>query len=442
MRAFLAVAACAALAACAHPTTTAPPSPPPANGRVGYVRMDELVKKHPLYGQLAQYDTNIEALDLGALAPHALAAGPELKREEAQLDAQLTAAAKHANAVLQAKGKVYQDRENAAIAAALRQTSTPSGPSVGSVRNAMEATARGQVAHVNAQASSDLDAYRRQLQAQDLAQINAAQRTLAARADRTYRAQAEELTSREAALSLKLANDDAAQRLSLRTRLTSLALDDGQRNDANKQLAALDQKEADALAAARNTDQQTLAALQARLRSQIAAQMALQVGPIRERSMQRFRERAAELHNEFGAQNGPLIATTVNGKRVEAVNPNLPPDLRGRITKLHADYTSAFQHDAKATIADFNKTRADLARRYAVLHGTDAAATQSAQAEILSLQRKRADLYTEMVDQIGREVKTIAQQRGIAVVVSNVAAPAGGIDLTDDAMKDIETLHE
>jgi Skp family chaperone for outer membrane proteins len=93
-------------------------------------------------------------------------------------------------------------------------------------------------------------------------------------------------------------------------------------------------------------------------------------------------------------------------------------------------------------VADFNTTRADLAHRYALLNGTDQSATLSAQAEIVSLQKKRADLYAEMVAQIGREVKTIAQQRGISVVVSDVAAPAGGVDLTDDAMKDIETLHE
>ena len=33
--------------------------------------MDDLVKKHPLYGQLAQYDANIEALSLNALVGHA-----------------------------------------------------------------------------------------------------------------------------------------------------------------------------------------------------------------------------------------------------------------------------------------------------------------------------------------------------------------------------------
>jgi hypothetical protein len=46
-----------------------------------------------------------------------------------------------------------------------------------------------------------------------------------------------------------------------------------------------------------------------------------------------------------------------------------------------------------------------------------------------------------MVAQINREVKTIAQERGVSTVVSTVA-PAGGVDLTGDAMKDIETLHE
>ncbi len=59
-----------------------------------------------------------------------------------------------------------------------------------------------------------------------------------------------------------------------------------------------------------------------------------------------------------------------------------------------------------------------------------------------ALQKQRGELYEEMVDQIGREVKTIAQRRGIGVVVSDVVAPAGGVDLTADAEKDIESLHE
>ncbi len=344
--------------------------------------MDDLVKKHPLYGQLAQYDANIAALNLSALVPHALAAGPELKREEARLEAQLAAAAKRTDALLAAKGKSYQERENEAIAAALRGSGGSGGPSVAGIQSQMEGTARAQAAGAGAQAQRDLDAYRKQLEAQDSAQITSAQHTLAARADRTYRAKSDELNAKESALSLSLATADAAERLTLRTRLSSLALDDAARDEANRELAALDRKEADALAAMHNRNAQTLAALQTQLRDGIERDMRAQVAQIRQHSVARFRERAGQLRTQFAPTGGPLIAAS-NGKT--QVNPNLPPALRQRIQQLHDDYTRSFQSDAKATIADFQKTRSDLARRYALLTGTDAAAAQSAQLEIRSL---------------------------------------------------------
>ena len=435
-----ALALCGLLASCAHGASSAgAPAASPSGGRVGYVRMDDLVKKHPLYGQLAQYESNIAALNLTALVPHALVAGPELAREQKRLDAQLQAATNRTNALLQAKGKTYQDRENAAISAALRGAAASGGPGVTQIQQQMEGTARAQSAGAGAQAQRDLDAYRKQLEAQDAAQINAAQSTLAARAERTYRAKQDELNAKESALSLQLANADAAERLTLRTRLTSLALDDAARASANAALADLDRKEADALAAMRNRDAATLATLQTELRGSIQHDMQGQVAQIRQRSVQRFQERATQLRTQFAPASGPLIATSPNG--TAAANRNLPPALRARIEKLHADYMKAFQADAKQTIADFQKTRSDLSRRYAQLTGTDAAAAQSAALEIQSLRKKHDDLYQQMVAQIDREVKTIAQERGVSTVVSTVA-PAGGIDLTADAMKDIETLHE
>jgi len=401
--------------------------------------MDDLVKKHPLYGQLAQYDTNIAALNLSSMVPAVLAASPQLKAEEARLEAQLQAAAKRTDALLAAKGKSYQDRENAAIAAALRGAAATGGPSVAEIEAQMQGTARTQAAGAGAQAQRDLDAYRKQLEAQDNAQISAAENTLAARADRTYRAKTDELNAKESALSLLLANADAPSRLMLRTRLSSLALDDAARDEANKTIAELDRKEADANAALHNQDVLTLAALQSQLRAGIQSEMRAQVAQIRQRSVQRFHERADQLRTQFAPASGPLIATSRNGSAT--VNPNLPPALRGRILQLHADYTQAFQNDAKATIADFNKTRSLLTQRYALLSGTDSDAEQSAQLEIRSLVKKRQDLYGQMVAQINREVMTVAQERGVSTVVSTVA-PAGGVDLTGDAMKDIETLHE
>lgn len=437
MRRILALVACGTLAACGHGASTAPTAP--AGGRVGYVRMDDLVKKHPLFGQLAQYDTNIQALSLSSLVPQVLAQSPRLAAEEARLQAQLEAAAKRTDALLAAKGKSYQDRENAAISAALRGADVPPGASVGAIQSQMEGTAHAQAAGAGAQAERDLETYRKQLEAQDTAQLKAAQQSLEARADRTYHAKIDELNSKESALSLLEANADAAERLSLRTKLSSLALDEAARDDANKQLAGLDRKEADVIGALHNTDTQTLAALEAQLRTQVQNDMRTQVAQIRARSVQRYHEREAQLRGQFGPANGPLIATSPGGPAT--VNPNLPPALRARIRQLHADYSQAFQNDAKQTIADFNKTRADLTQRYALLTGADAAAAQSAQLEIRSLEKKRADLYQEMVAQISREVKVVAQERGVSTVVSTVA-PAGGVDLTADAMKDIETLHE
>jgi Skp family chaperone for outer membrane proteins len=165
-----------------------------------------------------------------------------------------------------------------------------------------------------------------------------------------------------------------------------------------------------------------------------------QVAPIHARSQARFLAREAQLRTQFSAPAGPLIAA--NGKNGAVVNPNLPPALREKIAHLHDDYAKAFQHDAGATIADFKKTREMLKKRYDALTGMNDEAARDVAGEIASLQRKREELYDQMVAQIGREVQTVARAHGVSVVVSDVAAAAGGIDLTADAKKDIETLHE
>ena len=103
---------------------------------------------------------------------------------------------------------------------------------------------------------------------------------------------------------------------------------------------------------------------------------------------------------------------------------------------------SATPLNAKSTIDDFKRTRDDLRGRYEQLRGIDASAQNGAAGQIASLAKKRADLYAQMVAQIGREVRLLAQARGISVVVTDPVANAGGVDLTSDALKDIESLHE
>jgi len=123
------------------------------------------------------------------------------------------------------------------------------------------------------------------------------------------------------------------------------------------------------------------------------------------------------------------------------VNPNLPPALRTRIQQLHSDYQKRFESDAKTTIADFNKTREDLSRRYAELHGVDVSAQQGAQAQIVELRKKREDLYAQITEQIDREVRLIAQQplryrRQILALKQYFAGTGATVILLDDRTSD------
>jgi hypothetical protein len=431
----------AAIAAVALVSACGPKAPPASSmsggGPVGYVRMEELVQKHPLYDQLARYDRSIEAFDLSATVPRVAASDPEMRARERDLEKQLDDAANRTKTLIDAKQKQYQQQEAAAIAAALQGVGN--GPSAAQIAASVNSTARQQQGGVTSQAQADFASYRRTLEKQDQAQIAAAQKALSDRADRTWRAKAEELQSKESALSLKLSTDDAPQRLALRTKLSSLALDDAAREDAQKQLAAIDRKEADDTAAEHNRDQQTLAVLQAQLHDQVQSELNAQVAKIRARSLALLQQRQHSLGRQVAAVGGPVVQTGTIGAGRQG---QLPPALRQRIQQLHADYQKRFQDDAKTTIADFQKTRADLSRRYAELHGIDASAQQGAQAQVLALRKKREDLYDEITGQIDREVRLIAQQRGISVVLTDVVAPAGGVDLTPDALKDIESLHE
>jgi len=427
------------LAACAKPAVTVPASSISSGGTVGYVRMADLVKHHPLYSQLTGYDDSIAALNLRAVVPEVAKPDAAIVKAEGALQTELNAAAEHTRRLLAQKSAAYQAREQAAIALALR---APAGgaPSAAQIAQQINRTARSQSANVAAQANRDFESYRKTLVAQDDGELRAAQKTLADRAGRQFRAKQDELQAKESALSLAQANHDAPTRLSLRTRLSSLALDDTQRDAVRAELAALDRGEADALAALKNRDSQTLATLAAQLRADVQRSMQAKANEIHGRSVAKLTLREQDIRKQFG---GPLAAAALPGANVAAAKAaNLSPQLRTTIEALHDNYQKQFNSDAKSTIDDFARTRDDLRRRYEQLRGIDASAQSGAAAQIASLTKKRADLYGQMVAQIGREVRLLAQARGISVVVTDPVANAGGVDLTSDAVKDLESLHE
>jgi hypothetical protein len=401
--------------------------------------MTDLVKHHPLYSQLTGYDNSIQALNLRTVVPEVAKPDASILKAEAALQSELRAAAEHTRRLLAEKSAAYQAREQQAIALALR---APAGqaPSAAQIAQQINRTARQQSQSVAAQANRDFDSYRKTLVAQDTGELRSAQQTLGDRAGRQYRAKQDELQAKESALSLAQANRDASERLSLRTRLSSLALDDTQRDAVRAQLAALDRGEADALAAMKNRDAQTLATLAAQLRADVQRQMQAKADEIHGRSIAKLNLREQDIRHQFG---GPPAATALPGANAAPGSvANLSPPLRATIKALHDNYQQQFNTDARATIDDFAHTRDDLRRRYEQLRGIDASAQSGAAAQIASLTKKRADLYGQMVAQIGREVRLLAQARGISVVVTDPVANGGGVDLTSDALKDLESLHE
>jgi len=401
--------------------------------------MEELVKKHPLYAQLARLDEDMAALQLKSVGPEIARSGADIAVEEKRLQSELDIAAARTKKALADKQIEYAKLEGAAINAAIGGGGG-SGPGGGAIAGGIARQAREQQQSVLRDAQKNLDTYRREVIAQDQSAVTSLNASLAERASRTYRAKADELQRKESDFALALATEDSAERLSLRATLSNLALDDTSRDDVKKQLDVLDKKESDALAALKNRDQSTLAALQTQLHDSVRTDLRAEVAVMQKRTLAKINERELSTRHELIAKLRPLPQAPGSG------GVNMPagvaPDMRSKLEALHKKYQNDFDKDANQTIASFQATRADLTRRFRELGQVDRSAQAGAAKQMDSLQKQRVDLYGQMVAQIGREVKTIAEKRGINIVVSDVVAPAGGVDLTADAEKDIESLHE
>ncbi len=443
-RALAAAIALIVLAAGCGKNAARPGGPPSAarSGAVGYVRMDDLVKRHPLYSQLSRLDDSVAALQLrSVLAMNGPALPPDqLRREQREIQREFDAAARRARAALKQKQDEYAKREAEAIRAALAAAGhAGAGPGGSAIAGAINSELQRQARSVNAGAEKNLAAYRKQLLDQDSATLSALQRSLNESAARTYRNKVEQLQKQEADYALKLAQDSAADRLSLRAKLSNLVLDEAQREEARKAIEALDRKQADALAAMKNRDSATLAALQKQLHDSTLADLSRRAGTMRAATLAKINRRELEVRRQLTMQ---MAALPASGGGVPGVPKDLPAALRAQLEALHKKYQDEFNKDAKTTLDQFEKTRGDLARRLARLEGVDTTAVAGSNRELDVLEKQRRELYDQMVAQIGREVKIVAARRGINVVLSDVMAPAGGIDLTPDAEKDIESLHE
>jgi hypothetical protein len=394
----------------------------------GYVRVDDVVKHHPLYPQLSQLDDAIAAINLQYAGPQVPLGARQIASQTAELNRELRAAQVRANKILAQKQRDYAQREAQAVHAALAAAGIHGQGALAAQQMSSQSAQQAQQA---AQAAnSDFMAYQQGIVAQDNAASSSIVRQLQTQAEQKYRAKAEQLQQNETDLSLRLTQQDAASRLAIKMRLSNLAMDPTARKQAQTQLASINEKEAAQLSAQRQADAATLRAYRAQLDSQTAGAIRAQVGAIQTQT----RAKLEEHRNEVSSQLRSLAPA--------AAPPNLSPDVQAQIARIHHQFVGQFQADAGKTIQEYNATKADLDRQFMALHGADVGATGAAAKELGSLQKRRTDLYQQIVVQVQRDAARLAKDRGFSIVFVNVQAAAGGYDLTNQVIKDVESQHE
>jgi len=394
----------------------------------GYIRIDEIVKHHPLYAQLTQLDDAIAAINLQSVAPQVPLGAAQIAAQTAELNRELHDAQVRANKILAQKQRDYAQREAQAVAAALSAAGIH-GSGALAAQQMSAASAQQEQAAARA-ADADLMAYQQNVIAQDNAASSSVQQQLAAQADQKYRAKAEQLQQNETDLSLRLTQQDAASRLAIKMRLSNLALDPAARKQADDQLAAIGAREAAQIKVQRNADAATLRTYRAELDRQTADAIRAQVGQIQAQTRVKLEERRNEVGSQLRSLGPPALPT------------NLPPDVSARVAAIRRQMVGRFQADAAKTIQEYNDTKADLDRQFEALHGADVGATGSAAKELDALQKRRNELYAQIVAQVRLDATRIAQERGFSIVFVDIWAAAGGYDLTNEIIKDVESQHE
>lgn len=421
--------AASVLSGCAHRLSANDPS---VRG-IGYVRLDDVLKLHPLYPQLAKIDDAIDGLGLKSLGTGAVPrTGPQIASETRELNAQLKQAQDRANEILRQKQIDYAQREQAAIHAAL--AAAGQGTNGAQPAQAMQNVSAAQARSVTAQANQDFLQYQQGVISQDNAAARAINAQLSARADQSFRQKATQLQEAESQLSLELSQQDAGKRLDLRMKLNNLALPDATRKQYRDDLAAIDKREGAVVTAQRSRDQSVLNTYKKQLQTQMQAQVQAQTSKIHAQTRSKIEAR----HNQVTRQ----VASQLQGLQPVAVPSNLPASTREEIAQIDKRFKSQFTAEAQKTVAQYQATKADLDAQYALVQGADSSATGAAGKQLAGLRRERDDLYNKMVEQIKRDAGQVAARRGLQIVFVNVAAASGGIDLTDDVAKDIESLHQ
>jgi hypothetical protein len=379
------------LAGCAASAQTRPAS----------VNLDALMRRHPLYSTLGQYDRQIAVLQ-GTLRTQFSNAGAAIDNASSAVRRDLSAASQFvsrssAGAPVPAMANLSQ----AAFAAKLDDN----------IRRTYEA----QHAALQGTAQQHMAAYRDTLIAQEQQAFQTFVSSVDGRTQRAYNARAQELREKESALLLKLAQQDAEQRLMLRAKLQTLALSAERRAQLRSQLRALQAREDAAVASMRRTDAGTLSAYEQHLRRKADSDIAQMQTALQNRA-------AANL----AARERVLEAQTANASGLQV--PAAPAN-SANSREMQSAYQSLQQAKPQDTAA-YGAASRDLTQRFAGLRAAYDADTQSVRSQIASLEHDKAALRKKMMAQIMSEAEQVAKARGYSAVYPASSAPSGSADVT------------
>jgi len=426
------------LAGCARATSIAPATQASGSVGVGYVRMDALLKTHPLYSELVRLDDDVVALELQVAGAASQRSDAQIAQAAQAMRRDLQTAQDRTQEKLAEKQSAYIQQENTAIAEILALGGV-AAQSANVIEGQIAQASHEQVKSVDEQARKNFQEFRLGMIAQSDAALSSVRASLLDRADRAYRMRSDAYGQKEAAFMLDQAHRDALEQLLLRARLTDLALDKQAQAQNQARLDAIGKQEGDELRVVHNRDQAALSFYQKQLDDDKQAQESRDAQEMRVRTNAKVSEGAAQTRVRLLEQLGTITASPRVPGAAAGV---LSPVLRDKLTAFHKRYQATYVEDAQRTVRQFAKTAEELSARFDRLAGIDAAAQEGARKEIEGLRKQREDLYGQMIGQIDREVKVVAGRRGIGIVVAKVVISGNAVDLTRDAAESIESLHE
>ncbi|MFY9738677.1 MAG: hypothetical protein WAK11_06425, partial [Candidatus Cybelea sp.] len=295
----------------------------PGSASIGFADLPRLISGHPLHGVLAAYDREIAALRSTQAASGLDDPAARARSVAASLRNRSSAARLRAQAIAGRNTQPDLLQENAALSTIVAM--------------------RGASARATSHYSDELNR-------EVTASLRAFERATLQRNGRALQARRQQLRERELMLAYDLARRDAPQRLLPRLKLSELHLSAATRRALESRLAALNAREADALAAARRWDAAVLGSYRRQLEEEGAtanARMALQL-------------------RAKGAANDALRLRALEAESNAAA---ALPDVASQLALFRSSYRSGA--DARAIAEGFDAAGVDLSRRFGGLSDVD-----------------------------------------------------------------------